>query len=94
MHSGAFPHHGHCVAKGVLTRCPLIQLEMLFQEPSHYGVGNSGNWVDAVRQESCCALSFFVLKMSLERAMCCSGSAPAGWAQPLKGSSPLLVPWL
>lgn len=66
MHSGVFPHHGHGAAKGMLTRCPLIQLEVLFQEPYHYRVGNSGNGVDAVVQESCCALPFFVLKMSLE----------------------------
>lgn len=67
MHSGVFPHHGHGAAKGVLTRCPLIQLEVLFQEPYHYRAGNSGNWLDAVAQESCCCtLPFFVLKMSLE----------------------------
>lgn len=94
MHSGVFPHHGHHAAKDMLMRCPLIHLEALFQEPSHYRVGNSGNWVDAVIQESCCALPFLELKMSLEWAVSCSGSAPAGWAQPLKGSCPLLAPWL
>lgn len=90
MQSRVFPHHGHRAAKGVLTRCPLIQLEVLFQEPYHYRVENSGNWVDTVIQESCCALPFFLLKMSLERAVSCSGSAPAGWAQqPPKGRAPL-----
>lgn len=94
VHSGVFPHHGHGAAEGVLTRCPLIHLEVLFQEPCHYSVGNSGNWVDAVVQESCCALPFFVLKMSLEWALSCSGSAPAGWAREGLLSPPVLWLWL